>query len=299
MTQPQPDLTAREVYQLLKDLALGVRQLRAVSTTVDGALSVDIDGWQLLLGLDGQGLDHCTKCRAEDGRVATQIDAWPRFGTDPVSFLSVWERARLEQLFSRQRLSDAETATGIPAFTTARLLLTPLEASDAPAIQKLFPQWDIVRYLDSRVPWPYPEDGAMRYLRDQALPAIAQGKEWHWMISLASVPEQRIGSICLYDQPGNHRGFWLAPQWQGQGYMREACEVINHYWFVTLDRDVMQVPKAVGNSASRRISEREGMRLIGTSAGDFVGGRFDKETWELRRDTWLQQRRANSSINAG
>ncbi|WP_422631691.1 GNAT family N-acetyltransferase [Pseudomonas farsensis] len=35
--------------------------------------------------------------------------------------------------------------------------------------------------------------------------------------------ERIIGSISLYDQPGKNRGFWLAPQWWGRGYMHEAC----------------------------------------------------------------------------
>ena len=29
--------------------------------------------------------------------------------------------------------------------------------------------WEVVRYLDRRVPWPYPEDGALVYLRDVGL----------------------------------------------------------------------------------------------------------------------------------
>ncbi|WP_445570727.1 GNAT family N-acetyltransferase [Pseudomonas sp. E102] len=175
----------------------------------------------------------------------------------------------------------------IPTLQTRRLILTPLALSDAPAIQRLFPHWEVVRYLDSRVPWPYPDDGALTYVRDQALPAVAAGREWHWMIRLAEDPTQRIGSISLYDQPGNNRGFWLAPQWQGKGYMREACAAINIYWFETLERPVMQVPKAVGNLASRRISEREGMRMVGTQQGDFVFGASLKEVWEMTREEWF------------
>ncbi len=45
-----------------------------------------------------------------------------------------------------------------PVLKTARLLLTPLQLSDAPAIQELFPHWEVVLYLDIRVPWPYPAD---------------------------------------------------------------------------------------------------------------------------------------------
>ncbi|WP_263139911.1 GNAT family N-acetyltransferase [Pseudomonas sp. RIT-PI-AD] len=175
----------------------------------------------------------------------------------------------------------------IPTFHTSRLLLTPLQASDAAAIQQLFPHWEVVRYLDSRVPWPYPDDGAEQYVQNVVLPGIREGKEWHWMIRLSEKPEQCIGSISLYDQPRNNRGFWLSPPWQGQGYMQEACEVINRFWFETLQRPLMQVPKAVGNTGSRRVSEREGMRLIEVTEGNFVSGSLAKEIWELRREDWL------------
>lgn len=177
-----------------------------------------------------------------------------------------------------------------PTLETSRLILTPLQLSDAPAIQQLFARWEVVRYLDSRVPWPYPDDGALAYVRDIALPAMAAGREWHWIIRLASDPTQSIGSISLYDQPGNNRGFWLGPQWQGKGYMREACEPINAYWFETLARPVMQVPKAVANHASRKVSEHEGMRLIGTKEGNFVSGPLLKEIWEMTRAEWLQKK---------
>lgn len=177
-----------------------------------------------------------------------------------------------------------------PTFETSRLILTPLQLADAALIQQLFPHWEVVRYLDSRVPWPYPADGALCYVRDVALPAIERGEEWHWMIRLSDAPDQAIGSISLYDQPGNSRGFWLAPQWQGCGYMREACEVVNRYWFETLDRPAMQVPKAVGNQASRRVSEREGMTLLSVSEGRFVSGVMGKELWELTRAQWLENR---------
>lgn len=178
----------------------------------------------------------------------------------------------------------------IPTFTTARLQLTPLQLSDAAAIQQLFPQWEVVRYLDSRVPWPYPDDGALTYVRDLALPAMARGEEWHWMIRLVQNPLQCIGSVSLHDTPGNHRGFWLAPQWQGKGYMREVCEVINRFWFDTLNRPTLQVPKAVSNLASRRISLREGMHLLHVQPGNFVSGPMPQETWELTQDEWRKRR---------
>lgn len=177
----------------------------------------------------------------------------------------------------------------LPTLFTDRLVLMPLQLGDAATIQKLFPQWEIVRYLDRRVPWPYPEDGALIYVRDIALPAMVAGREWHWMIRLRDATKNTIGSISLYEQPGNNRGFWLAPQWWGQGYMREACQVINAYWFETLSRPVMQVPKAVANHASRRVSEFEGMRRVATRDGHFVAGQMRVEVWEMTRSAWLDR----------
>jgi ribosomal-protein-alanine N-acetyltransferase len=46
-----------------------------------------------------------------------------------------------------------------PTLETRRLILRPLEIADADEVQILFPHWEIVRYLNNRVPWPYPPDG--------------------------------------------------------------------------------------------------------------------------------------------
>ena len=70
----------------------------------------------------------------------------------------------------------------LPTLQTSRLLLLPLSLADAGAIQQRFPHWEVVRYLNDRVPWPYPEDGALSFLRDVALPAMARGEEWHWTL---------------------------------------------------------------------------------------------------------------------
>jgi hypothetical protein len=69
--------------------------------------------------------------------------------------------------------------------------------------------------------------------------------------------------------------------------MREACKVINAYWFETLLRPVMQVPKAVANHASRKVSQHEGMRMIETRNGHFVSGPMQVEVWEITRSEWL------------
>ncbi|KII29584.1 GNAT family N-acetyltransferase [Pseudomonas fluorescens] len=177
----------------------------------------------------------------------------------------------------------------MPTLYTERLILRPLQLADADAVQREFPHWDVVRYLNAAVPWPYPEDGALAYLRDIVLPAVAAGKEWPWTIRLKSAPELLIGKISLMDQADNHRGFWLGPAWQGKGLMTEASAAVTDYWFNVLQRPVMRVPKAAPNIGSRKLSERAGMRLIRTDEGDFVGGRFPRELWEITREEWQQR----------
>jgi hypothetical protein len=48
-----------------------------------------------------------------------------------------------------------------PLLTTDRLRLVPLVKDDAPQIQAVFPQWEIVRHLAASFPWPFPDDGRL------------------------------------------------------------------------------------------------------------------------------------------
>ena len=178
------------------------------------------------------------------------------------------------------------------SLATTRLHLIPLSLGDAPAIQHTFPTWEIVRWMDGAVPWPYPEDGAETYLRHVALPAIEAGRAWHWSVRPREQPDLLIGIVSLMDQPDDNRGFWLAPEWQGRGLMTEASDAVTDFWFEGLGRDVLRVPKAVDNPASRRISEKRGMRVIARFPRPLVSGVHDVELWEIRRDAWREQRKA-------
>ena len=93
------------------------------------------------------------------------------------------------------------------------------------------------------------------------------------------------------DEPGNNRGFWLDPAWQGRGLMAEAVEAVTEFWFESLDRAVLQAPKAAANLRSRRMSERSGMRLVARVEHDYVSGRLPTEIWEITREEWRARRR--------
>jgi len=179
-----------------------------------------------------------------------------------------------------------------PQFETRRLILRPLELADAEQMQPLFAHWKIVEFMATVVPWPYPEDGSMTYCRDVALPAMARGDEWHWTLRLKTDPGELIGVISLRKRENGNRGFWLGLPWQGQGLMTEAADAVTDYWFNELGFPELRVAKAIANSASRCISEKNGMRVVHMEARDYVGGRFPSEIWAITAEEWRRHRQS-------
>ncbi|MCC4260765.1 MULTISPECIES: hypothetical protein [Pseudomonadaceae] len=98
-------VSAREVYQLFRDVALQQSALMRDDgprwAEIDtGVVHVCIDGRRIALFKDAGELHHCLGCELEDGRVAGQ-DSWRGAGTDPLELLSVWERAQLLKALER------------------------------------------------------------------------------------------------------------------------------------------------------------------------------------------------------
>ena len=79
-----------------------------------------------------------------------------------------------------------------PVLETERLVLRPVAPGDAPTLQRRFPRWEIVRFLSTRVPWPYPPDGAERYVV-LAQEEMARGDDFmHRLVERA----QAMGGTC-------------------------------------------------------------------------------------------------------
>jgi RimJ/RimL family protein N-acetyltransferase len=72
--------------------------------------------------------------------------------------------------------------------------------------------------------------------------------------------------------------------------MTEAVIAVNDFWFDVLGFPVLRAPKAIGNFASRRISEKTGMRLVATEERNFVSGRLPCEIWEVTAGEWHKAR---------
>src|SRR5438105_1919141 len=146
-----------------------------------------------------------------------------------------------------------------PVLDTARLVLRPLALTDAPAIQKHFNNWNIIRNLATVVPWPYPDDGAATFVRTE-LKKIADGEElYSWVLVPRAGPDEAIGAISFRTvSRGNkgNRGFWLAEPWWRQGLMTEAVTAVNDFVFGTLGVAEYFVCNAAHNEGSRRVKQK-------------------------------------------
>lgn len=178
-----------------------------------------------------------------------------------------------------------------PVLETARLVLRPLRLQDASAIQRYFPRWEIVRWLDARVPWPYPDDGADLHVR-KCLEERAQGRRFFWTICLKETPDDLIGGINLWADDGlrDQRGFWIASEFQGHGFMTEAADRVTEYAFLQLGWPHLWLTNAEANAASSGIKQRQGAQLAERIEKNYVSGRGRGEVWLLKSEDWKRRR---------
>jgi [ribosomal protein S5]-alanine N-acetyltransferase len=177
-----------------------------------------------------------------------------------------------------------------PDLETERLFLKPLTLADAQQIQQLFPRWEIVRYLNAAIPWPYPADGARTFI-EGVLPEMERGESYFWTLRPKTAAQQLIGVISLFLKKEENRGFWMDPEWQGKGLTTEACDAVTAFWFDVLKQPLLRAPKAIANEASRRISVKQGMRIVSREERDYVIGRLPSEIWEISVEEWRARQR--------
>ncbi|MGJ5050314.1 GNAT family N-acetyltransferase [Bradyrhizobium oligotrophicum] len=179
-----------------------------------------------------------------------------------------------------------------PTLQTARLILRPLALADAPAIQRQFNNWNVIRNLAAVVPWPYPADGAETFVKLQ-LARIAAGEElYQWVLVLRDGDGEAIGNIHFrprMESVKGHRGFWLAEPYWNRGLMSEAVAAVNDFAFGPLGLDQFTVCNVASNIASRRVKQKTGAEFVGFIEVAHHNGETRSEQWIVRRETWLQR----------
>ncbi len=176
-----------------------------------------------------------------------------------------------------------------PNLQTKRMLLKPITLTDAPSYQKHFSDYEVIRNLHVKVPWPFPQDGAEDYIKNHILPK--QGKDrWIWGLFLNEHPGELIGGIELWREgtPEN-RGFWLGRKNWGKGLMTEAVVSVMNFAFFEAGFNKLIFSNPVGNQGSHRIKEKTGATLLRIETGAFVDPAFtQREIWELPKEKWTE-----------
>ena len=179
----------------------------------------------------------------------------------------------------------------LPTFKTKRLVLEPLQLKHASSYQKNFVDYEVVKMLSDKVPWPYPENGVYDFIKDLILPR--QGKDkWCWAILQKDQPEEAIGCVDLWrDGTPEHRGFWLARKHLGKGYMTEAVHPIMDYAFDVLGFEELLFSNAVGNIGSRRVKQKTGAKFLRTIQTKHVDPDVNEsEIWSLSKAEWKKSK---------
>lgn len=156
-----------------------------------------------------------------------------------------------------------------PTFQTTRLVLRPMALTDAPEVQRQFERFEVVQYLNNSVPWPYPPGAAEFFLREVQGKAVKEGSEQAWALLREG---QFIGSLSFSVEGDEQRGFWLNPEFWGQGLMTEACCRVTEYIMGELGWPEFTTGNAVSNVASSRLKKSQGFEKIAVFEKDFVGG---------------------------
>jgi [ribosomal protein S5]-alanine N-acetyltransferase len=180
-----------------------------------------------------------------------------------------------------------------PVLETERLILRPMTLEDAPAVQKYFGNWNVIKYLNTVVPWPYPKHGAMDWLKF-AVSQMQAGKMCEWGILLKEKPDEIIGAATVKkkDDGTIQRDFWLGEPFWNKGYMTEAVHAVNDFIFFELNAETLQIHNAISNIGSRRVKQKTGAVFIKEIPQEYHNGDKIGELWEVTKENWGKIRKS-------
>ena len=192
---------------------------------------------------------------------------------------------------SRNLVETQKTMPEIPVLKTKRLHLRAARIEDAPAIQKYFNNFEIIKYIGNDIPWPYPENGAETFLNDM-LEKMKTQEIYLWAITLLEDPEHCIGLIeYRFTDKSDNRGFWLAEPFHAQGLMSEAVATTQDFIFFELGKDRIIVRNAKSNKGSRKVKIKNGAELVGRTPCAYLSGDTQDEIWQITKQRWAEIRK--------
>ncbi|HEV3484138.1 MAG TPA: GNAT family N-acetyltransferase [Vicinamibacterales bacterium] len=150
-----------------------------------------------------------------------------------------------------------------PTLTTARLILRPFTAADAPDVQRYVSEREVAAMTLS-IPHPYPDGAAEQWIGTHAA-KYAEGQLASFAITERET-RALVGAIGLHPEPPHNRaelGYWIGKPFWGRGYATEAAEAIIGFGFEALGLNKIHAAYFLNNPASARVIEKLGMAYEG------------------------------------
>ncbi|KFE33735.1 GNAT family N-acetyltransferase [Thioclava atlantica] len=135
---------------------------------------------------------------------------------------------------------------------TDRLILRPVELTDAAAIASAADDFEVARWL-ARMPHPYGRSDAEEFLQ-----ANLENAGRVWIIEISDGLAGVIGTVGEF-------GYWLARPFWGKGFATEAGRAVLAACFADPARASLRAGYFLGNARSCRVLEKLGFRETGRS----------------------------------
>lgn len=180
--------------------------------------------------------------------------------------------------------------TGGVVLETERLRLRPFRLSEADRLCTLINDWEVVRWLNHRIPFPYARADAEAWIAH--VRAQHTTPTPHTFALALRDGDALIGCVGIDEITGRigQVGYWIGKSFWGHGFAAEACTSIAGFAYGPLNLECLHAGVARGNQRSARALAKAGFTPIGegpfpvaTHEGDRDGLWFEKWRDEQRR----------------
>ena len=156
----------------------------------------------------------------------------------------------------------------LPQLATKRLLLRPLQISDANQVFILRSDPIVNQYTGRKLARTV--DDSIEFIK-KILSGYEARDTFYWAI----VPKERqelAGTVCLFNinivDKKAELGYELLPEWQGRGFMQETLEAIIRFGFRQMQLQAIEAELEERNLPSIRVLERCNFSLLGRSVDE-------------------------------
>lgn len=175
-----------------------------------------------------------------------------------------------------------------PTLRTARLMLRPFVAEDAPVLQALAGAYEIAAETLS-VPHPYPDGAAEQWIAGHQA-EFDENRIHHFAIDDGALVGT-IGLIMKGDRIAEI-GYWIGVPFWNRGYASEAAAEVVRYGFEECGLHRIFACHFVRNPGSGKVMTKIGMQYEGTMRRHVLkwDEYLDISFYGILRDDWLTRR---------